>query len=682
MTYAEFKQKFNITLNEQQEKAVKEVDGAFLVLAVPGSGKTTVLITRLGYMVFGLGIPAENILTVTYTVSATKEMNERFVDLFSAPDGSVPDFKTINGMSQSIILNYERQTGGKAFTLVTDEKKLNEIIMNCYRRHSTVYPTEADIKNVKTLITYAKNMMLEKGEIEGLNGDGLPFSKIYNDYCEELKSRRLMDFDDQMVYAYQILTTKPDVLEYYTKKYKYVCVDEAQDTSKIQHKIIELLAKKSGNIFMVGDEDQSIYGFRAAYPDALINFKSVYENAKVTYLEKNYRSTANIVNAAKNFIATNKYRYEKNMSAVRDFGEDIKQILIPSRAGQYTYLLSVARENQGETAVLYRDNENVLPLVDVLDRKGVDYNIKNAELTFFTNRVVTDVVNIIKFAYNPKDTELFRQIYYRITTYLPKQKIDLICRTAKKHNVNVLDAVTSFIDVKGSINTSCSFVRSWLKEITKVSAEKAVTIIKTELGYEKFLSRAGMNSKSLDIIKELSKHENSAIGLINRLNYLSNLLKDKPYIKNCNFLLSTIHSSKGLEYENVYLLDVFDGVFPDKVIVSKGNDKLLKAYEEERRLFYVGITRAKNTLNIFRFGAPTSFYTQMLGAIPLKVGGSVQKKQVRTVVNGQRVDHVKYGKGTLISQDEQLIEITFDSGATKKFVKDILEKEDKLKILE
>ena len=190
MEYTAFKQKFNISLNSEQEKAVKEVDGPVLLLAVPGSGKTTALITRLGYMIFGKGISAENILTVTYTVSATKEMAERFKGIFKAKEKDTPEFRTINGMSAIIIKNYEKQTGGKAFNLVTDEKRLAEIVNRCYRRYVAVYPTDADIKNCRTQITYAKNMMLNDSEITSLDVDGFPFSKIYKDYCEEFNKKR------------------------------------------------------------------------------------------------------------------------------------------------------------------------------------------------------------------------------------------------------------------------------------------------------------------------------------------------------------------------------------------------------------------------------------------------------------------------------------------------------------
>ncbi len=681
MDYSAFKQKFNISLNDEQDKAVKEVDGPVLLLAVPGSGKTTALITRLGYMIFGKGISAENILTVTYTVSATKEMAERFKAMFNAKENDTPEFRTINGMSASIIINYEKQTGSKGLRLVTDEKRLAEIVNRCYRRYVAIYPTDADIKNCRTQITYAKNMMLTDSEITALDVEGFPFSKIYKDYCNELVQNNLMDYDDQMVYAYKILTENSDLLEFYRQKYKYVCVDEAQDTSKIQHKIIALLVEKNRNIFMVGDEDQSIYGFRAAYPDALMNFAKNYSGAKVFYLEKNYRSTPSIVDAAKRFIDKNKRRHEKNMSAVRDGGEDICQVTVVGRRGQYSHIVSVAEKCTEETAVLYRDNESVLPVVDLLERKGIAYNIRNAELTFFTNRVVQDVTNIIKFAYNPKSVELFTQIYYKIATFLQKEKVRIACDISKKKSLPVLDAVISYADVNSRTATSCSLVRTWLKNLTKQSASDALTIIRTQLGYDKYLSRCNMSNKSLDILKELAKQENSAYSLLNRLNFLSNLLKDKPYQKDCKFLLSTIHSSKGQEYEKVYLLDVYDGVFPDTVANLLSSEKALCEFEEERRLFYVGVTRAKNNLNVFRTGMPSVFINQLIGdAKP--VIKSAPQTPIRTVNINQQVEHKVYGKGVVVAQDEEFIQIQFATVGAKKFLHKILCDSDKMKIID
>ena len=241
-----------------------------------------------------------------------------------------------------------------------------------------------------------------------------------------------MDYDDQMVYAYTMLRSVPELLRHFQELYPYICVDEAQDTSKIQHAIIALLASGSENLFMVGDEDQSIYGFRAAYPEALLTFEKNYPDAKVLLMEENFRSDARIVLAADRFIQKNTLRHEKHMKAARKPASDIREISLRSRKAQYTYLAKLAEGCTSQTAILYRDNECILPLVDLLERNGIPYQMRNAELSFFSHRTILDIINIIKLAQNPMDTEAFLQIYYKIGTYLRKQDAIRIARISEE----------------------------------------------------------------------------------------------------------------------------------------------------------------------------------------------------------------------------------------------------------
>lgn len=296
LTWSEFYNQFSIQLNEQQQSAVQSVTGPVLLLAVPGSGKTTVLVTRLGYMIFCRGIAPEKILTVTYTVAATKDMSERFASRFGQDLADCLEFRTINGICARVIQYYGRKTARTAFSLLTDEKRISTILSAIYQKTEQVYPTDGDLKNVRTLITYIKNRMLNEKEIEALDETAeIRISAIYKEYCKHLRENQLMDYDDQMVYAYNMLRKIPWLLEYFQDQYSYICVDEAQDTSKIQHAIIALLASRTENLFMVGDEDQSIYGFRAAYPEALLEFEQHHPGAKVLLMEENFRSDANIV---------------------------------------------------------------------------------------------------------------------------------------------------------------------------------------------------------------------------------------------------------------------------------------------------------------------------------------------------------------------------------------------------
>ena len=323
---------------------MKCIDGAVLLLAVPGSGKTTVLVTRLGYMVHCAGIKPENILTMTYTKSATEEMRARFASLYGDEYAGEMKFCTINSLSNQIIQYYSSSGYGKRKPFdVADEQTTAMIIGRMYKQVNDDYATDSVIKEIKTAITYIKNMMLTDEEIAETDFGINNMSQIYFRYCETLEANGLMDYDDQMRFALRVLRRYPKILELYQERYRYICVDEAQDTSKLQHEIIKLLASKYGNIFMVGDEDQSIYGFRAAYPDALLNFQSDYSNAKVLLMEHNYRSTGEIVNTANSFIARNKLRHPKIIRPTNGNGGPIRVVYASNRRAQYLYLFELAK---------------------------------------------------------------------------------------------------------------------------------------------------------------------------------------------------------------------------------------------------------------------------------------------------------------------------------------------------
>ena len=260
MEYEAWKATWKAPLNPQQEAAVQAAQGPVLLLAVPGSGKTTVLIHRLGYLIFCLGVAPEQILTVTYTVAATRDMAARFARTFGETWANRLEFRTINGLSARIIQHYERVKGRQAFTLVTEEGRLAALVGELYRKATGEFATESTVRSLRTAITYCKNRQMTQEEIEAYQVEDIPFAKLYRQYHAELRRRRWMDYDDQMVYAAQILRQHGDILAYFQDKYRYLCVDEAQDTSRIQHTILKLLAGRRRNLFLVGDEDLRLPG--------------------------------------------------------------------------------------------------------------------------------------------------------------------------------------------------------------------------------------------------------------------------------------------------------------------------------------------------------------------------------------------------------------------------------------
>ena len=636
MEWKEFETTFSVKLNQQQKEAVQSTKGPVLLLAVPGSGKTTVLVTRLGYMIYCRNIPPESILTVTYTVAATKDMSERFAVRFGEDMAKRLEFRTINGICARIIQYYGRRIGKTPFELVKDEKATTGMLIRICQDHGMGYPTESDLKNVRTLITYIKNMMLNEEELQKLEEESdIRIAEIYREYCRQMREQKLMDYDDQMLYAYNILRKDPGVLAYFQNRYPYICVDEAQDTSKIQHAIIALLAAGTGNLFMVGDEDQSIYGFRAAYPEALLSFEKKHPGAKVLLMEENFRSNAKIVEAADKFIQKNTLRHEKHMRAAREAGADIREISLKSRKAQYVYLMKAAQEcttgmagmsgseeHRGradasvtETAVLYRDNECAIPLIDLLERKNIPYRMRNADLSFFTHRTVLDVQNIIRFAMDPKDTELFMQIYYRLKLFFNKKDALRYAQISQEKDMEVLDAALKYGNLEKYQEDNIRNLKRQMVRILNMPGDEVVNQILTYMGYQDYLKKMGMNANKLETVKLIGSRVESPEKLLERLEELRTIIQEKVSDKDCPFILSTMHASKGLEYDTVYLLDVMDGILPEKVLANPrtASKEELETYEEERRLFYVGVTRAKNQLNVFTTNKPSKFCSELLG---------------------------------------------------------------------
>lgn len=700
MNYETFIKDLPLSLNKQQEEAVKTVDGPVLLLAVPGSGKTTVLVTRLGYMIYCKNISPSNILTLTYTVAATNDMRARFSKFFGEELGSQLEFRTINSICAGIIKEYGRRIGKEPYELISDEKRLIAIISGLYQKYENAYPTESDLKGIKTWITYIKNMMLSDSEIKKLEKEAkCHLLDIYNGYCSELKSHNRMDYDDQMIYAYKLLKSSSNLLQYYQNLYPYICVDEAQDTSKIQHEIIALLAKRTENLFMVGDEDQSIYGFRAAYPEALLSFENNHKNAKVLLMEENYRSNANIVNAADMFIQKNTLRHEKHIKATRDSSSEINKIELNDKEEQYQYLLKVAKETTAQTAVLYRDNESAIPLVDIFERNSIPYRIRNAELSFFTHRIVIDIQNILLFSFNTKNTELFESIYYKISTYLNKKMALQACELSKTYNISVFSAILKHMDINSGMRKKIQSLEKYFNNMRNENPYKAIKHIVDYMGYGDYMDRSGMSDTKILILEALAKREYNITGFLNRLEKLKDIIQNKENDYECNFILSTIHGSKGLEYDNVYLIDLQDGLFPENIIydIKSADKEELKLYEEERRLFYVGITRAKNNLFVLKTNEPSIFIKQLLRETTPNLRKNTKVKNfsynerapkkiytkseplykepfdeagyrsfIYNLSDGVLINHSKYGQGVVISSNDKLATILFKD-ETKSF---------------
>ena len=683
MEYEAWKATWKAPLNPQQEAAVQAAQGPVLLLAVPGSGKTTVLIHRLGYLIFCLGVAPEQILTVTYTVAATRDMAARFARTFGETWANRLEFRTINGLSARIIQHYERVKGRQAFTLVTEEGRLAALVGELYRKATGEFATESTVRSLRTAITYCKNRQMTQEEIEAYQVEDIPFAKLYRQYHAELRRRRWMDYDDQMVYAAQILRQHGDILAYFQDKYRYLCVDEAQDTSRIQHTILKLLAGRRRNLFLVGDEDQSIYGFRAADPGALLRFEEEYPGGRVLFLEKNYRSTATIVAAADRFIRQNQHRRDKHMVAARGPGPAIQPIWVADRVQQYAQLAQWAQDCDRETAVLYRNNDSALPLLDLLDRQGTGCRCRQMEGTFFTYRVVRDVTDFIAFAAHPADGERFFRLYYKMGVGIPKAAAQWAVLQSRGEG-NLMAILSHCPQLTQRSQVLCQALAEQFAQLLDDRGDEAIHRLRHHMGYGDFLSTRGSDPGKLAILEALGRYTPNPSSLVTRLGELRERIRQGDSDPNSPFLLSTIHGSKGLEYQRVILMDVADGVLPlaDPPLGDHPDPAAVEAYEEERRLFYVAMTRAKEELFLFRFRRSDLGSTFARDLFPDKTrrlrqavtprpkgGGKPAPPPLPDLAlfdAGAPVTHRAFGRGEVVSRQGDIATILFQEKGEKK----------------
>lgn len=676
--FLDFCSRYNLHLNEQQAQAVTAPERAVLLLAVPGSGKTTTLVARLAYMLECQGVRPENMLTMTYTVAASRDMLRRFISVFGEELAAGLEFRTINSVCLSVINRYVYLTGGSSFELLDNNLRiLSEVWQKV--RHGE-FPDESALKELQGTIGYIKNMRLRREEIEELQIDKQPAAPLYDGYIELMKSRRLMDYDDQLVYAYTILKRHPDILSEFRARYPVISLDEAQDTSRLQHEIIRLLAGDSGRIFMVGDEDQSIYGFRAAYPEALLNFEKDYRDSRVLLLERNYRATPELVKAADRFIALNPDRREKHMISARESRPSIIRLSLSDRAAQYSYIAKMVQSDPDrETAILYRNNDSSIPLIDMLDRCGIGFRTRQAENLFFTNRTVMGVRDILTLALNPLDEEAFMRVYYKFDLPISRANAEgavQLCREGKA--VSLIEALS-----RQAVNSD--WVKSGLEELVynfralaKDSASEALSRLRYSMGYGVYILKSSGDVEHFYLLTSLAAREKDAASFLERLNSLRQL-SESGGSRDSRLILSTVHSSKGLEYDRVIIIDALDGILPSTA--APADEKERREYAEERRLFYVAATRAKNELLLFTYQRePKSIFIDEFcskPAPPQKKPAAV-KAPARTAVittpeaaprfgAGNIVKHTKYGVGRVFRVSGGEITVIFPRYGKKSF---------------
>ena len=596
----EFRKKYNVALDKNQLRAIQTVDGANLVLSVPGSGKTTVLTYRLGYMAIVRKIKPENILAITFTKSAAKEMKRRLNEFFHNDIEGDFDIRTINSFTLSVV---NRKTDGKFTTASNSETK--KILIDVLKRNNIRFYSD-NIKLYNSAICYVKSKLDKDKAINEAMLDNrldLSFKKIYEDYNKELKEQNKIDFNDQNNYALEYLKEDKELLEEYQNKYRYICVDEAQDTNQVQYEILKLLASRDNNIFMVGDEDQSIFGFNGSYPEALLNFRDEYKNPFILKLERNYRSTEQIVDFAKKFIDRNSKRNQKDMYAYRGAGSEVNKIDVADCLDQAKKVCELVK-NMKNVAIIYRDNICALPIINELIKENLSFCFTNSEDIDNNDSYVNDLFNssfmrrfmsFFALYEDPTNYEALQAIKDKINPGLGKPIYEGSQMIKKGEETNLFDATIKYIKDNPFNNWdesriySLENIRDFIKSLNTLPLVDAINTICNRIS-EKYYQ------KEKDIVIALSDGINSVDEYIERIKRIKSEISINSLNSSGNVTLSTIHSAKGMEFSNVIVIDAYDECLPS---ISRQDN--FKMYEEERRLFYVAITRAKDNLYITNY---------------------------------------------------------------------------------
>ncbi|HEY4544530.1 MAG TPA: ATP-dependent helicase, partial [Tissierellaceae bacterium] len=430
--------------------------------------------------------------------------------------------------------------------------------------------------------------------------------KIYLDYEKFKRENNLIDFDDMLTHALNILNKDEELLKLYRNQFKYIQVDEGQDTCKLQFEIIKKVAYPNNNLFVVADDDQCIYGFRGANPEELLKLEKEYPSLKKFYMDKNFRSTQNIVTFSNEFIKSNKERFEKNINTDNDSFKAPIIAKLENNFDQYSYILNDIKKNNldiNSTAILYRNNISSIGMINELKNNNIPFIIKDINFKFFNHWILTDLYKFINFSNDQSNLMLFYDIYYKTNAFISKKQMNFINKL--NPNQNVFDRLLEHPDIREIDKRRIRVLKMDFNKLKKLNPYSAIDLIEHELGYKDFLKEnanfIGANYSSLitilNNIKLISKDIKNFDELEEKINDLKNY-SVKSSKNNEGITLTTVHSSKGLEFENVYIIDLINSEFPNESYIDESDTLSL---EEERRLFYVAMTRAKKYLHLVTY---------------------------------------------------------------------------------
>ena len=673
-------------LNDEQIEAVKHNEGPCLVLAGAGSGKTKVLTNRIAYLIEN-GVRDYNILAITFTNKAAKDMRDRVYNL-------VGDVASFIGTFHSLGLRIIRENCGylnlpSNFSIIDSDDVLT--VIKKILKDMNLDTKQYSPSYIRNRISFIKNQMLSEMELDKFFNT--PIDKIvvdvYYKYNERLIASAAVDFDDLLLMPVRLFEHNKEILEHYQERYKYILIDEYQDTNPVQYKLSKLLASKYKNIFVVGDMNQSIYAFRQADYHNIVNFEKDYANAKTIKLEHNYRSTNNILNAANDVISHNKER--KDLRLYSDKGDGPKITYLRSYDEKHEISLVIDEINKlyldgyepKDVAILYRTNAQSRAIEEVFASKGIPYKIYGSYY-FYNRKEIKDLISYLKLIYNDKDEISLRRIINVPKRGIGDSAIKDIELRANLNQCSMYDALESKKELE---------FKDIIESIKKTSENLSLTELIDEV-----LDKSGMKKELEDshLIEDETRLENlmefksitasyeERTGSVNLGDFLEeiSLVSDQAnHTEDGNVVtLMTLHSAKGLEFPVVFMVGMEEGIFPHNMSIMEDN------IEEERRLCYVGITRAKEKLYLTnakrrmlygkdQMNVPSRFIAEIKDDLLEKneinkeekiiKKGEMYTKDNSDIVKGSIIDHTEYGLGAVIDVSGSLITVAFKCGVKK-----------------
>lgn len=640
--------------NKEQEEAITHKEGPLMVLAGPGSGKTLVITYRVKWLIENAGVHPSNILVITFTRAAAEEMRKRFF-AFDGMENAPVTFGTFHSIFFMILRYAYRYT---AENIIREDVKRRYIKEMTENMELEIEDEKEFLSGIINEISYVKGEMMSLSYYHSNNCSDELFAQIYEGYEKRLREENLIDFDDMLVFCYELLKEREDIRTLWQNKFQHILIDEFQDINKVQYEIIRMLAGKGDHLFIVGDDDQSIYRFRGARPEIMLGFEKDYPEAKKVILNTNYRCSEEIVEGAEHLISHNTKRFPKNMQAARgskvpitfrnlkDAGEECTDIL---KGIRFYYKKGIPLEDM---AVIFRTNTQPRLLVGRLMEYNIPFQMRDVIPNIFDHWIARNILTYIKLAMGNRDRKLFLQVMNRPKRYISRSMI-----TEPQVDLKKLKQQT--------------FGKKWLYEkidklemdlylLRKMEPYAAIQYIRNGIGYEDYMNEYAqfrrMNPDDLEEvlnqIQESAKEYHSFEEWFAYIESYGEELRKQMEAgrqQKSGVTLTTMHSSKGLEYEVVFVMDINEGVTPHKKAVKEAD------LEEERRLFYVAVTRAKTYLflysvkELYQKDAQISRYIGEL---------RYDKKEFQ---KGKRVIHKNIGKGTVLELKEDKIKIKFDN---------------------